>query len=107
MQPQLFDFTSPDCPPAKQFARADHPETSKLAAENILPSLGKLEEWAAACVQIAPGSTAKELAKQFSPDNPERLWKRLSGARRQGRVRNGEARVCGVTGAKALTWWPV
>jgi len=53
----------------------------------------------------APGSTAAEIARaaRLKRHVPSR---RLPELRRAGRVRNGPARLCSVTGNRSLVWFP-
>lgn len=94
----LFDV------PVRHRARSTDPGTSHRAAEEIRSSLGELIHTAANLVSRYPGSTATELAQHGGYPDPRVINRRLSEAEKVGLIRRGEARICRVTGRRALTW---
>lgn len=89
------------------FSRTD-PRTSRLAAEKMTES-GAAELQRNKClerIRLEPGLTAAELAKNIGLERhaPSR---RLPELREMGLVRNGETRVCSVTGNRSITWYAV
>lgn len=91
-------------------ARRHDPSTSHEAAEHVTKNGSRARQQNAvmSLVRAMPGRTSAELADH--PAIPVDRWtaaRRLPELRAAGLVRNGEKRVCGVTGLKALTWWPV
>lgn len=97
---QLFDLSHPDCPP---LAQTEHPQTSHLAAQEILAKLPRLIALAAECVKRTPGKTRSEL-NEIHCHGKDIIGKRLDGARKLGLVRNGADRQCSITGRMAQTW---
>ena len=105
---------------APQVAQSAHgdPDTSREAADRMNDS-GRARSNAVAVarlVRIKPGSTAVELLAKYEQLAPIGRWpkldrheisRRLPDAERFGWVRRGEARECGVTGTRMMTWWPV
>lgn len=53
-----------------------------------------------------PGLTRKELGKHHSPDDPDRLGRRLDGAAKDGLIERGLSRKCSISGVTAQTWIP-
>ena len=92
----------------KHMARTTDPATSHLAAEQVTASgVAKHQrELCLAAVQLSPGQTAAEIAASIDCERhmPSRRLPELRTARL---VRNGDIRVCRITGSKSLTWWPV
>lgn len=87
-------------------SRISDPETSAEAAEQI-ESSGKAGRQRAICleyVQMNPGQTAAEIAQETGLERhvPSRRLPEL----RPKWVRNGEPRVCMVTGNRSMTWYP-
>lgn len=87
--------------------RTTHPETSRLAAEEVVGSVALQVFVAVRCVMKSPGSTARELDKEYCPNGERQIGKRLDGAARDGLIKRGESRRCKVSGRLAQTWWPV
>lgn len=98
-------------------ARTTDPETSHKAAARIKASgaLGRQQALVKAYVEQFPGHTSAELAMQMAisrGDGPGgwALYRPMLGRRLPElvpvHVRKGEARMCEVTGAESLTWWP-
>ena len=84
-------------------ARDSDPATSKEAGQQITAS-GKrltLVDQVVSWVKAHPGETAG-----WYGDNSyiEGFWKRLSDARFQGKIRNGDPKLW--NGKKQVTWWP-
>lgn len=84
-------------------ARPTDPATSHEAAESVTRdgTRARMMRLALELVQKHPGRTAKEL-EQLSGHSDGEVRKRL--LRHLGRVRNGEPRVCGVSGKRAMVW---
>lgn len=89
-------------------ARATDPITSHLAAEDVTRSGKRVQQQhqAAAAVRAKPGMTSFELAIACGLDR-HMLGRRLPECAKGGAVTKGDLRECGITGHKALTWWPV
>lgn len=100
----LFD----DVPgPPLTLSRNSDPGTSHLAAVEVAPAIGDLQEWAARCVRERPGLTQRELGAAYCPTDPRKIGRRLAETERLGLTRRGEPRACTVSGRMAETWWPV
>jgi len=89
-------------------ARSNDPATSHAAACEIERS-GRANAQRSAClaeVQKNPGKTAAEIAAAIGLERhaPSRRLPELRGA---GKIKNGDARACGVTGRMSITWLPV
>ena len=88
-------------------ARNSDPITSHLAAEVITRSgkrnLQRIQT--ALAVQAQPGHTSSELSWLLELDR-YMIARRLSECVTAGVVRKGPKRTCGVSGLKALTWYP-
>lgn len=108
-QPDLFTDTPR--------ARNSDPTTSHTAAARIKASgaLGRQQALVRAYVEQFPGHTSAELARQMATsrgDGPGgwAIYRPMLGRRLPELVpvhaRKGEARICDVTGAESLTWWP-
>lgn len=89
-------------------ARATDPITSHLAAEDVTLSGKRVQQQrqAVAAVRAKPGMTSFELAMACGLDR-YMLGRRLPECAKGGAVTKGDVRECGITGHKALTWWPV
>lgn len=89
-------------------ARDSDPHTSHLAAAEITASglRHQQQDAAARAVRQHPGCTSHELAVLTGLDRYA-LARRLPECITAGEVAKGEAKVCTVTGRKALTWHPV
>ena len=88
-------------------ARNTDPTTSHQAAEEVEAS-GRAASQRHLClleVWKKPGRTAAEIAEAAGLDRhvPSR---RLPELRQAGQVKNGEERVCAVTGNPSMTWLP-
>ena len=88
-------------------ARDTDPETSKQAAIEIVPHLGKLHQWAIECVTATPGLTQMELGRKHCPDDLRRIGRRLDACDKAGKLKRGLTRICTITGKRAQTWWPI
>ncbi len=97
-QTDLFDMP---------LARTDDPETSHLAAAEIVPHLADLHRWAVECVTQSPGQTQRELGATYCPTDPRKIGRRLNELERIGRLRRGTERPCTISGRMAETWYPV
>ena len=89
-------------------ARKTDPDTSREAAQYVEDS-GIASAQRSLClwqVRHTPGMTSAEIgeATLLGRYPPAR---RLPELRRAGLVRNGESRICGVTGRRSITWFPV
>ncbi len=85
--------------------RATDPATSKQASRTYTKTGQRdsdKQRVLAAVVQY-PNRTSKELAQLTGIDR-HLLAKRLPDLRADGRVQNGETRVCSVSGNGAMTW---
>ena len=91
----------------KKLARRADPETSKEAAEVIVPHLVGLHQWAVECVRKSPGKTSRELAVEYCPTDPRTINRRLGECERLKLVRRGKARTCTVSGRSAAVWYPL
>lgn len=91
-------------PPGHGLARRDDPDTSKEAADDLVESgrLARMERIALDLVAEYPGRTGSEL-DALSGLREGAVRKRLAKLREDGRLRNGEERVCSVTGKKVGT----
>lgn len=88
-------------------AKAD-PSTSREAAAKITHS-GKREGQqlaALALVRKYPGCTSLELARKGGTMDRYVLARRLPEIERGGLVYQSTPKVCGISGHKAVTWWP-
>ena len=92
---------------AKALARSEHPEESKLAAEAILDSLGKLQRETLDAVELDPGKTARELGWINRLEDHRQFGRRLNELEKAGLVRRGAPRPCTRTGRKSATWYPL
>ncbi len=94
---------------AAPLARKSDPATSKAAAEQLTKS-GKRDSskavilaWIGSRLYPTHGYTSAEIAKYACMEHPT-VHKRLPDLRRDGKVVNGAARKCSVTGRQSLTW---
>ncbi len=103
--PDLFDFANP-------VVHADDPETSHAAAA-LMDRTGARQRHARMVLELVkqhPGMTAVELwevageSLQASLGEMQEVRRRLTDLKRNGHVRDGEARVCRVRGTKQMTW---
>ena len=95
-------FNPQDVPRLPRAANVD-PATSHEAARKIAEHADKQAEVVAEAVIANPGHTSAELASMHGLDR-HMVARRLPEAERAGWVRRGAAKVCSVTGHKALTW---
>ena len=109
-QQKLWDDSVPyrpgvDAPP-HHLARGSDPVTSHEAANRLKDTgrLGELELVALVAVRREPGRTAREIEQAESKIGE--LHKRFRDLERRGLIREGVPRPCGITGIKALTWYP-
>lgn len=88
-------------------SRATDPITSHIAAAHVTSNgTAKAQrELCLAAVRLNPGATSAELAAAIDCERhiPAR---RLPELRDKGLVKNGDIRICRITGSKSLTWWP-
>ena len=94
IQQDLFD--------SEHLYRRTDPETSKLAAEDVVPKLGELQGKVVELVSERPGRTANEYAKGHP--NAESLRKRFHEVFRKEYIKVYGERQCRVTGKTARTW---
>lgn len=102
-QTTLWDNT-----PAVARARASDPVTSHEAAERVTRS-GKAGTHAATILEAIkdiPGRTSAELAVATGLDRHEAA-RRCADLKRDGKVRQGEPRKCGVNKTQGITWFPI
>lgn len=90
-------------------ARRSDPATSKAAAADVTASGARDRQVnaVAAAVRRWPGKTSNELGAIAGDMDRYVAARRLPEAEKIGLVRRGEARVCAVSGKRAITWWPV
>jgi hypothetical protein len=84
--------------------RNTDPPTSAVAGR-AAEADGSVRRHRAMCFETVahtPGLTAREIEDRLGV----KAHKRLPELRRAGMVRNGPARVCRVSGRRALTWHP-
>lgn len=100
-QQSLFDQSPLNTP----IARRSDPATSHAAAKEITESgaRGRQHQEVLELVKAHPKLTSRELAV-FSQLDRYILARRLPELEAAGLVRKGEARECGVSGFKAVTW---
>lgn len=89
-------------------ARGTDPDTSHQAAAEITASglRHQQQEAAARAVRRHPGCTSHELAQLTGMDRYA-LARRLPECATAGEVAKGEAKLCTVSGRRAITWHPV
>jgi hypothetical protein len=97
-----------------RLARGSDPESSKLAAEEIIDSGGHTaqKQFVLRALSMHDGATARELAK-YMATLVERdinalvhvIGRRLPDLEKDRRVRRGPQRTCVVGKRQALTWW--
>lgn len=91
-------------PPA---ARSTDPGTSHQAADEITAS-GRRQTLAEQCLEVVrtqpPGLTAGEIG-EVSGLGHDRVWRRLSDLKNQGKIEAGEPRRW--HGKAQVTWYPV
>jgi hypothetical protein len=89
------------------FARNTDPTTWQQAAEEVEASGRTVSQRHLCLLEVwrKPGRTAAEIAKAagLGRHGPSR---RLPELRQAGQVKNGEERVCAVTGNPSMTWFP-
>lgn len=107
-QLSIFDtMAEKDCIEPMGRTRAGDAETSFLAEEKVRKSgnLTKQRVAVALAVRDAPGRTSKELS--WLAGIPwEVVHKRLSEVVALGQAKRGEKKICIISGAKMITWWP-
>ena len=89
-------------------AAKDDPGTSQAAGESVTGS-GKREGQqmaALALVKRYPGCTSLELARKGGTLDRYVLARRLPEIEKGGLVYQSTPKVCGISGYKAVTWWP-
>lgn len=88
-------------------ARSSDPITSHEAAEEVTLNGGRAAQrrTVEAAVWMHPGLTSAELARKCLLDRWQ-IARRLPEAELAGHVKRGEARVCGVSNRRAITWQP-
>lgn len=103
----LFDV-GPACPETRPMAHRGDPETSRMAARNLVESgrLGRQQQAVLDALRTANGSTHGELGVVMGVHwlTPAR---RLPELERAGYVRKGEPRICRMKGTKCTVWWIV
>lgn len=103
---ECFEGFPPPGDTVKKLVRRTDPETSKEAAEVVIPHLGELHRWAQACVQESPGLTQRELGAKYCPTDPRKIGRRLNECELLKLVKRGEPRKCSISGRTAETWYP-
>ena len=102
----LFDCTEgPEGERYRPARRAD-PDTSKEAADKIMPNITEQRAWVVECITETQGLTSNELSVEHCPGNERKIGRRLCECERLGLIRRGPARKCGETGFRAATWYP-
>jgi len=91
-------------PSTKKLSRAEHPETSKAGARDVIGRLPDLYREARELVARWPGSTASELAQHAGHRDPRHVGRRLPEMVRLGVLKRCGPRTCKVTGRSAETW---
>lgn len=84
--------------------RNTDPPTSALAGQEVEAD-GLAQRHRAMCLETVmqkPGLTAREIEDRLGI----KAHKRLPELRRAGMVRNGQTRICTVSGKQAMTWHP-
>ena len=91
---------------ASEITRKSHPETSFLAAMNLIAwgNLTKHESRAFDLVREFPGRTAAEL-DAIAGVKKRQIGKRLAGLAKKQKVRRGKRRMCEENGSLAVTWY--
>lgn len=92
------------CPPMAK-ARATDPATSFEAARTV-ERTGVAHGQRAKCLEVVrknPGTTSGEIAELAGMDRHASA-RRLPELRAAGLVRNGDQRVCRVSGTRQITW---
>jgi len=88
-------------------ARASDPVTSKIAAEEIAPKLGMLEQTFIDCLLELGEATANEVAARAVRNgalNHESIRKRASGLQSKLVIYQHDQRICNHTGKLAQTY---
>ena len=103
-QLSLFDDSMPEA-----LARQSDPVTSKVAADEIRPSIGKLQAaFLAALKDLGGARTAREIAERARElglhREPESVRKRASELEDMRMIQVVEVRRCSITGKVAETW---
>lgn len=103
-QLSLFDDSMPEV-----LARQSDPPTSKAAAEDIRPSIGKLQAaFLAALKDLGGARTAREIAERARElglhREPESIRKRASELEDMRMIQVVEVRRCSITNKVAETW---
>lgn len=105
---QAFGFAEGYVPPPK-IAREADPATSKAAAEEVKPMLGKCQQiFVQALERMLVPATASEIARVANQidgsKNTESYRKRAKECLEAGKIVECEPRKCAVTGKKATTY---
>ena len=101
-QTELWDVG----PEARQLARRVDPETSKLAAQEVVHEVAGLQARTVEAVERWPSRTGRELTELLEDRSDRTIGRRLSEVAKKGLIRRGPARACRVTGRRAATWLP-
>jgi hypothetical protein len=93
----------------EKLARQDDPPTSKAAAEDIRPSIGKLQAaFLAALKDLGGARTAREIAERARElglhREPESIRKRAAELEDMRLIQVVEVRRCSITNKVAETW---
>ena len=106
-QATLFDRGWSQTEEAKPLARRDDPETSKAAALDVAPKVGKLQQIVADIICKHGPMTAAEAGKQahlLHGVNAESARKRCHECVAKNLISEGPPRQCSVTGKSATTY---
>jgi predicted HTH transcriptional regulator len=88
----------------RTLARRDDPETSKIAAAEIVPQLGELQAWVLDLVQKDPRRTVSEMAEGLNLRDPRQIGRRLNELRKAGRIREAGKRQCSITNRACIVY---
>ena len=87
--------------------RNTDPIESALAAKEIVPFVGRMQQVVTDLVTANPGLTCRELARIRGDEDLRTVGRRLNECERLGTIRRGESRPCSTTGRLCATWFPV
>ena len=88
----------------RRLARTDDPSTSKLAAAEIVKSLGRLQRWVYELILQHPDMTVNELAERAGARDPRMVGRRVPELERKDLIASPGSRKCSITGHEAKVW---